>query len=392
MSGAASVPDAALERFKGTLVSALGVPFVDGNEVEILKNGVEIFPAMLDAIRSAERSVDFLTFVYWEGEIADTFAQALADAATRGARVRVLLDAIGAMRMERALIDSMEACGVDVVWFRPTSRWTAFRKASSRTHRKILICDETVGFTGGVGIGTEWEGDAQEPGSWRETHFRLTGPIVSTLGSAFLEDWLEAADELPEPPSPTPAHGSGSASIQLHRTRGGQEWSDRATLLWALLGAAESRVRISTPYFILDETTVTHFVAAAQRGVDVSVLVPGPHIDHRVAQVAGAAWYEDLLDAGVRLFEYQPTMIHQKVAVFDDAISSIGSANLNQRSRLQDHEVQLVVANRPFARALSKMLDEDFAKSEPVRPGTWRKRPLYRRVAETLTWPFRRQL
>lgn len=384
--------DAPMERFKGTLVSGLGIPFVDGNDLTILKNGVEIFPAMLDAIGAAERTVDFLTFVYWDGEIADTFARALGDAAQRGVRVRVLLDAIGAMRMSRALIGRMEECGVDVVWFRPPPRWTAPGKASSRTHRKILICDDEVAFTGGVGIGAEWEGNAEEPGSWRETHFRLRGPIVSSLGSAFLEDWLEASEDTPAPPPPAPTTGPGTASIQLLRSRGGLEWSDRATLLWLLLSAAEKRVRISTPYFVLDETTVEHFVSAAQRGVDVSVLVPGPHIDHRVAQVAGAAWYEELLEAGVRLYEYQPTMIHQKVAVYDDAVASIGSANLNQRSRLQDHEVQLIVADRPFAEALSRMLDDDFALAEPVRPGAWKRRPLHRRVAEALTRPFRRQL
>jgi len=374
------------------LVTGLGVPFVQGNHIESLRNGVEIFPRMLEAIASASESVDFLTFVYWGGDIAERFANALADAAARGLRVRVLLDGVGALPIEKALIDRIEGAGGRVAWFRPARKWTLPGTAMSRTHRKVMVCDGDVGFTGGVGIGEEWEGDASDPSSWRETHFRMTGPAVSGLEAAFLENWLEAAGhETVMPPSAIPPE-TGSMSVQVIRSRGGLDWSDRATLVWTLLGAARRSIRISTPYFVPSDLTTQQLVEAARRGVDVSILVPGPHIDQRVAQVAGSAHYRDLLDAGVQICEYQPTMIHQKVAVYDGSIVCIGSGNLNQRSRLQDHEIQLLVADRGFALQMDRMLDADFACAEPIHPGSWKKRSWIRRVGEVLTQPFTRQM
>lgn len=374
------------------LVRALGVPFVEGNRVEILRNGVEIFPGMLEAIAQATESVDFLTFVYWQGDVAQRFADALADAAERGLRVRVLLDGMGALPMEQKLIERIERAGGQVIWFRPVRKWTLPGKAISRTHRKVMVCDGDVGFTGGVGIGEEWEGDAADPSSWRETHFRVRGPAVLGLEAAFLENWLEATGDPTEPPSSSTLSDAGSMRVQVIRSRGGLDWSDRATLVWTLLGAARRSIRISTPYFVLDERTAQHFVDAAQRGVEVSILVPGPHIDHRVAQVAGSAHYEQLLDAGVRLYEYQPTMIHQKVAIYDGAIVCVGSGNLNQRSHFHDHEIQLLVADDDFASQIDQMLDEDFGNAEPIHPGMWKRRSWLRRVGEVLTRPFSRQM
>lgn len=385
-------PPESPKSLRDTLEATLGVPFESGNRVDILRNGSEIFPAMLEAIEAAKVSVDFLTFVYWGGDIAERFAEALAGASRRGVRVRVVLDGLGSLPMDRELVDRIEEAGGRVVWFRPISRWTVPWRASSRTHRKILVCDDRVGFTGGVGIGEEWEGDATDPTSWRETHFRMTGPSVRGLGAAFLENWLEAADDVGPPPAVDEVAPTGTLAVQVVRSRGGIDWSDRATLVWTLVGAARRSIRISTPYLVLNDTMAGHFLEAARRGVDVSMLVPGPHIDHRVAQVAGAAHYEALLEAGVRICEYQPTMIHQKIAVYDDEIVSVGSGNLNQRSQLQDHEVQLVVADGSFAARINDMLDEDFAQSRVLRPGDWKERGLLARAGEFLTRPFRRQL
>lgn len=377
---------------RSTLEASLGVPFVEGNEVDILRNGVEIFPAMITAIDDARESVDFLTFIYWGGDVAERFADALANAAKRGVRVRVVLDGLGSLPVDRSLLSRIEEAGGRVVWFRPVSRWTVPWRVSSRTHRKIMVCDGKVGFTGGVGIGEEWEGDAEGPGSWRETHFRLTGPAVMGLSAAFLENWLEAIDDRSEAPPDTNTAPTGTLPVQVIRSRGGIDWSDRATLVWTLVGAATRSIRISTPYLVLSDEMAEHLVAARQRGVDVSILVPGPHIDHRVAQVASVAHYETLLDAGVSICEYQPTMIHQKIAVYDDHIVSVGSGNLNQRSKLQDHEVQVVVADDSFARSINDLLDEDFSHAETVNAGDWAREHLLIRLGSALIRPFRRQM
>lgn len=384
---------ASLSDYRRALVSALGSPFFEGNRIEILRNGVEIFPSMLKAIREARTQVDFLTYVYWTGDVAVEFADALCDAAGRGLHVRVLLDGVGAYPIDRSLVEQMERAGVDVCWFRPVKRWKAFLDLTHRTHRKVLVCDHRVGFTGGVGIGAEWEGNARNPDEWRDTHFRIEGPAVQGLQAAFVGNWLECSPSGPVevPPSSTEAQ-SGKVPVQVTRSSAALSWSDMSTLRRTLLGLARSSIRISTPYFVPDEPTARFLVAAAARGVDVNILVPGEHIDHRVAKVAGEDLYEDLLDAGVRIWEYQPTMIHQKVTVVDDALVSIGSANLNHRSLYQDDEVQLIAADEGFAGEVNVMLSEDWKAASPVTPGQWKKRGRLQRLAEIVTRPFRRQM
>jgi cardiolipin synthase len=282
---------------------------------------------------------------------------------------------------------------VDLRWFRPPRRWVLPWTMSHRTHRKVLLCDGVVGFTGGVGVGEEWEGDARHPGEWRETHFRVQGPVLRGLEAAFVGNWLEVApeDEVVSRISDGPDAGEGTAAVQVVRSSAAIAWSDMATLLHTLLSLAQSRVRISTPYFVPDDPTVARMMAASRRGVSVELLVPGEHIDHRVAQVSGEDHYETLLDAGVRISEYVPTMIHQKITVVDSTLVAIGSGNLNQRSLHQDDEIQLVVDDPDFCRRIDEMLDEDWSRSEPVQPGQWKRRGWLQRVAETATRPFRNQ-
>ena len=376
-----------------TLSTALGSPFYPGNRIESLRNGVEIFPAMLEAIERAEESVDFLTYVYWSGKVAEQFGDTLSQAARRGLRVRVLLDGVGAFRIDRGLLSDMEQAGVRVHWFRPVSRWSRFWNITHRTHRKVLVCDNRVAFTGGVGIGQEWEGDARNPSEWRETHFRIRGPAVAGLKAAFLENWLEAVDgdgdlDMGEMPGP----GEGEANILAVRSTAAAKWSDLSTLFQFLFAGARESIRVSTPYFVPDEALTERVVEVARRGVEVELLLPGPHIDLRVSRVAASTFYEDLLDAGVRILEYQPTMIHQKVTVVDDGLVVLGSANMNQRSLLQDDEIQLVVDDPDFAAAMSSMLDEDVAASRLVSAGDWKERGWLHRCLEAVTLPFHRQM
>lgn len=380
-------PRAYRERFERTL----GVPFTGGNLIEPLLNGVGIFPPMLEAIRKAERSVDFLTFVYWTGEVAIDFANALSDAAARGVRVRVLLDAVGAGPMNEDLIGQMRDAGARVEWFRPVVRWRIWESAK-RTHRKVLICDGRVGFTGGVGIAEEWEGDASGPSEWRETHFRIVGPAVAGLEAAFLGNWMEVdpADAGRTFPSNT-EEGAGSSAVQVLRSTSSVGWTDLALAFHTLLSTAGERIRISTPYFVPDDFTAELLSDASCAGVSIEVLVPGPHNDSRVSLLAGENEFERLIEAGIEIRVYQPTMIHQKILTADGTVSMIGSGNFNFRSMRHDEEIQLVVVDPALTRRLDAMLDEDFRRGVPLDLSSWRRRGAVRRALEAGSGVVRRQ-
>jgi cardiolipin synthase len=376
--------------FRRTLEGVIGVPATEGNLIEVLRNGDQIFPAMLDAIGEARHTIDFLTFIYWAGEIATEFAVRLAAQAKAGVRVRVLLDALGARPMNPELIERMRAAGVQVQWFRPLARLHPSH-LNHRTHRKVMIVDEAVAFTGGVGIADEWQGDARNEQEWRDTHFRIRGPAVDGLRAAFLANWAETdlvlfeegVDRFPDQPKP------GRAVVQCVRGASETGWSDMSTLFRTLLQLAERRVRITTAYFSPDEELCDRICAAAGRGVDVQVLLPGPHADKRFVQLAGEAVYARLLDCGVRLWSFQPTMLHAKVMTVDGLVANIGSANLNTRSVALDEEINLVALDPGLVEILDGQFEEDLARARGIEPGRWRRRSLVQRAAEKLVAPIR---
>lgn len=378
------MPTAECQHYKETFEMTYGAPFFGGNRIEILKNGVEIFPAMLDDIRAARRSIKFLTFVYWTGDIAEKFAQALAERAKAGVDVKVLLDAFGARVMSKDLIALMEGAGVDLRWFRPLSNWRIWA-ADNRTHRKVLTIDGSVAFTGGVGIAEEWEGDARDETEWRDTHFRITGPAVHGLVASFLDNWTETgqsiADDLgqAQPLAPT-----GDADIMIVRSTAAIGWSDIATLMQTVVGLARSRLRIATPYFMPDSRTSSMLKSAADKGVAVEILIPGPFVDKRVSELAASDAFDALLSAGIKIWQYQPTMLHTKIITLDGRIACVGSANFNRRSMRKDDEVTLVVDHAETIAALDENFDQDLARSRLLDLGTWRKRGLARRSVEKL--------
>ena len=381
-----------VHRHRRVLEGLLGVPATEGNEITVLRNGVEIFPAMLEAIRSATETVDLLTYVYWTGDIADEFAKALCDRGHAGVRVRLLLDAVGAARMNRQLLTELEDAGCDVRWFRPPTTWKVW-ELDHRTHRKVLICDEEVAFTGGVGIAEEWEGDARDPSEWRETHLRVLGPAVDGLRAAFVNDWFETGaqlfddrDRFPEQPQP------GSSVVQVVRSPAQVGWSDLGTVYGALIMMAQQRLRITSAYFVPEQLFVDHLVGAARRGVQVEILVPGEHTDKRVVQVAGEANYEPLLEAGVSIHRYGPTMLHAKVITVDGAVACLGSGNFDPRSLRRNDEANMVVFDPEVVAVLDEHFDGDLEVSEPVRPGSWQRRSVRQRVSEIATRPFHREL
>ena len=375
------------------LEGIIRVAATEGNLVDVLVNGDQIFPAMLEAIGEAERTIDLLTFVYWRGGIGRTFGDALSEKARSGVRVRVLLDAWGCSSIDPGLVSEMEDAGVRVRWFRPLHRLQP-TKANHRTHRKVMIVDEATGFTGGVGIADEWCGDARNPDEWRDTHFRVRGPAVDGLRAAFLDNWLEtdpeifdaSIDRFPDQPQP------GGAVIQCVRSASEVGWSEVATLLLSLLQLAEDRIRITTAYFVPDDELVGNLAAASDRGVTVEILLPGPHIDKRFVQLAGEAVYDRLLEHGVRIWEYQPTMMHAKIMTVDGLVANVGSANFNARSTELDEEINLVALDPDLVALLDRQFDADLERSEEIEPGRWEDRSVVRRVLEGITKPLRKKM
>ena len=385
MNSTADPAEGAIRRHRRALEGLIGVPATEGNRIDILRNGDEIFPAVLDAIRSARATVDFLTFVYWEASIGEDFAEALASRARAGVRVRVLLDAVGSYTMNSALIDEMERAGCEVERFRPVTK-LRFWENNHRTHRKVVICDEQVAFTGGVGIADEWRGSAGSPSEWRDTHFRVQGPAVDGLRAAFLQNWAEtdrqlfdeAVDRFPEQPQ------DGTSIVQVVRGESVANWSDITTVVRSLLCLARERVRITTAYFVPDERTSAMLCQAAQRGVDVEILLPGPHIDKRFVQLAGEAQFAGLLDAGVKLWSYQPSMLHAKTMTVDGVVANIGSANFDARSLVLDDEVNLVVFDPAVVAELDQDFDGDVTRSERIDPKRWEDRSPFQRAKEAV--------
>ena len=362
------------------LEQAIGVPFVDGNTIEELQNGIEIFPAMLNAIEQARHRIDFATFVYWQGDIAERFANSMAQRASEGVCVHVLLDAFGAKRINPTLIDRMEQSGVDVRWFRPLATWRLWR-SDKRMHRKLLICDDSNGFTGGVGIAQEWEGNARSPAEWRDTHVRIQGPALSVLRSAFLDNWNEAGDWSFEPYVGRSQH-SGDVPIQVVRASTTIGWTNVATLLRSLVALSTETLYVTTAYFNPDDRLVELLIEAASRGVDVRILTPGRYSDSRLSQLAGHDKVERLVNANVKIWLYNHTMLHAKIVTVDSHIACVGSANFNHRSLSKDEECCIVALSDSFSKSLDQSFFADCERAEPVDRDRWSQRSFWMRLAE----------
>jgi cardiolipin synthase len=351
---------------RNALESTVGAIFQSGHRVTVLRNGDEIFPAMLEAIGRAEHTIDFVTFVYWQGEIARRFADALAERSLGGVRVRVVLDALGSAPMKRSLIRKMSGAGIAVERFRPTARWK-FWEADHRTHRKILVVDNEVAFTGGVGIASEWEGDARGPSEWRDSHFRIEGPMVLALKAAFLTDWRDTGHsiDLSDARIERPAE-AGDTDVALLDGSAQIGFNDAERALETVAAAAEHRIIMQTPYFNPTEALLELLRSSLARGVELDLLVPGPHIDKRISEVMAVDMYRPLLEMGGRVWRYQPTMMHAKVVLVDGVLSIVGSMNLNRRSVHKDEEAAVAVLDPDVTATLERHFVEDVAESEPA--------------------------
>jgi cardiolipin synthase len=348
------------------LAAHLDVPLVEGNRIELLVNGDEIFPAMLSAIEEAEQSINFLSYIYWEGDIAVRFADALSAASRRGVDVRVVLDAAGAHRMDPALVARMENAGCVVAWFNPV-RWYSLSRFNHRTHRKVMVVDGRVGFTGGVGIADEWTGDAQDADHWRDDHFRLDGPVVRYLQGAFVENWRQATGEVLGGPKVFPEiEPAGDTRMAVINTGPAGATSEIGFSYWLMFHGARERIDVATPYFVPDPDLELGLMEAARRGLAVRLLVPNDYQDSRLVRYASQTWYRELLEAGVRVYEYQPTMMHVKAVSVDREWAIVGSANFDSRSFEINFEIAVAVFDEPFVAKLDASFEEDLLRAREI--------------------------
>ncbi|MGW3799937.1 phospholipase D-like domain-containing protein [Streptomyces clavifer] len=379
-------------RLRRRLERLIGIAATEGNALVPLRNGDAIFAAMLGAIRDAEHTVDMMTFVYWRGDIARDFAEALSERARSGVRVRLLLDGFGSRLIEKDQLAMMEEAGVAVAWFRKPLYLSPL-KQNHRCHRKVLVTDEETAFTGGVGIAEEWCGDARDEREWRDTHVQLRGPAVDGLAAAFAQNWAECHDELfTDRDRFVDLQPEGDAIVQVVRGSASFGWQDMQTLLRVVLESAEERVRLTTAYFAPDTYFIELLCATAARGVSVEILLPGPHTDKRVCQLAGQHHYEELIACGVKIYQYQPTMMHTKALTVDRVASLIGSTNFNRRSLDHDEEVMLAVLDQDFTAVLDGHFEDDVTKSVLIEEGRWKRRSPVQRVREAAVLPIRRWL
>ena len=362
-------------QFQRTLGVLLGPVILPGNRFEVLLNGDQIFPPMLDAIRHAQKTITFETYIYWSGRIGREFADALAERARAGVKVHVLLDWVGSVKMDERLIKIMEDAGVEVRRYH-APHWYTIDKLNNRTHRKLLIVDGVVGFTGGVGIGDEWAGHAQDPDHWRDTHFKGEGPVVAQMQAVFNDNWTKATGNVLHGEAyfpPLRPAGDARGQVFASSPSGGSESMQLMYLL--IINAAVRSIELSSAYFLPDDLARDTIVAAVRRGVRVRVITPGRFTDAALARRASRAMWGDLLRAGAEIYEYEPTMYHCKVLVADDLLVSAGSTNFDDRSfRLNDEE-SLNVYDAAFARQQVQVFEQDLARSHRVTLAEWEARP-----------------
>lgn len=379
------------DQFKISMAALFGSNAIGGNKVETLINGNQIFPSMLQAIRGAKNTITFETYIYWRGDIADQFADVLSQKARDGVSVKVLLDWVGSLPMEETLIARMQSAGVEVVRFRPV-KWSTLDRINNRTHRKLLIVDGRIGFTGGVGIGDEWNGDARTAAEWRDTHYRLEGPAVSELQAAFAQHWIEATGELLMGDRFFPAikpEGEQDGQVVVSSTH---ERNVMHLMLMTALAAAEKNIRIGTPYFVPDAITRQQLLEARKRGVDIAIIVPGDRTDARLVQKASRHFWGELLEAGIKIYEFEPTMYHCKLVVVDEVWTSVGSTNIDERALRLNDEANINFYQPGFAREQIQIFETDLKRSRPYTMAQWRERPAGERLSDWLASLLRSQI
>jgi cardiolipin synthase len=378
--------------FLHVLQSTCQASLHDGNRVEVLADGDAFYPAMIEAIGAARRSVNLECYIFEPGRVADRFIDALCDRARDGVVVTLVVDAIGSSALSGAPLARLERAGCRVERYQPI-RWYRLARLNNRTHRELLVVDGRVAFVGGAGVADWWRyAEGARRGAWRDTMARIEGPVVAALQGVFVENWLECCGEILTGQAYFPAlEKAGDITAFVVKSSP----SDRATVsrvaFQLLIEGATREVRLSTPYFLPDRTLRAALVATARRGVCVRVIVPGPPTDQRWVRLASRRLYGELLAGGVRLFEYEPSMTHVKALIVDDDWAVIGTTNVDNRSFEHNDEINVVLLDRSGTRRLREDFERDLARSREVTLEDWKRRPVLERLVGRTAWILERQ-
>jgi cardiolipin synthase A/B len=368
--------------FVATVAGASGSPFLGGNQLELLNNGDAFYPAMLAAIKGAERSITIEAYIYWAGEIGGVFAEALAERAKAGCPVKILLDAIGSAAIGPEILDALEAGGCQVAWYNPI-RWYTLGRFNNRTHRKSLIVDGQVAFTGGAGIADHWRGNARGPDEWRDMQIRLEGPAVVPLQTGFAHNWQQTTGELISGDAYYPIVGErGPLAVQTLLSSPETGGSSVRTMYYLSIVCARESIYIANPYFIPDPVAIEILIEAKQRGVDVRIMVSGIRNDNWVARHNSVRLFGSLLAAGIEIHEFNRTMLHHKTMVVDRRWVTLGTANFDNRSFAHNEESNVCVFDEGLAEELHAVFLDDLSGCQRVAFDRWRRRGLPARAQE----------
>ena len=377
--------------FAATITAYTGAAVVPGNQVDVLLNGDEIFPAKLAAIRAARRTINYAQYVFEDGEPSEDLARAFAERCRAGLRVHVLLDGFGALLMPPELRALMVDAGCRVETYRPLNPLSIDR-VNYRNHRRILVVDGEVGVTGGAGTSGKWSGNGRQTGHWRDTDVRVEGPVVAELQAAFAENWLEATGVALGGEEYFPRIRSrGEVAAQAVRSSPAGGSAAMYTMYLLAMASARRSISITNPYFLPEARMVETLVQAAHRGVRIVLLIPGV-IDNKIVRQASRAELGRLLEAGVEVHEYQAAMLHAKTMVIDGIWATVGSTNLDPRSFGLNEELNLVVYDAAVAQRLEDVLRQDLAHARRITYEQWRRRGVVDRILELFSSPFRGQL
>jgi cardiolipin synthase len=378
--------------FVSSFAGATGVPLVDGNSIRILNNGDEFFPSMLEAIAGARHSITMEVFIYWAGDIGERFARELSKKARHGVKVKILLDAVGCTYISKEILRLLSEGGCQVDWYNPV-RWTTIGRINYRTHRKSLVIDGRVAFTGGAGIADHWMGHAQSSKHWRDIQVRIEGPAAVPLQTGFAQNWLNTTGELISGPEYFPnCEPAGPYAVQtiLSSPEGGS--SSVRILHYLAIVCARRRIFLANPYFIPDETGRDILIDAKRRGVDVKIMLAGKHNDTMLGRYGSMHLYGKFLEAGIEIYEYERTMMHQKMMVIDSLWATIGTTNFDNRSFALNEESNICLYDRRVAAEMEELFLHDLKECKRIELDAWRNRGLLAKVQGTLALMMKEQI
>lgn len=383
---------AAEPAFQDSMGALLGPGFIKGNRVETLINGVEVFPAMIEAIRRAQHSITMETYIWSSGVVNDQFVEALSERARQGVKVHALADGFGTLNLEKSEMRRMKDAGIEFVFYEREHWYRAKLNFNHHTHRKLLIVDGRVGFTGGVCIDDAWYGDANSMKEWRDTQFRVEGPVVKQMQAIFATNWLQTTGRLLQGPDYFPGDERRGDTFVQSWESGPGEGAEHARMAFLLaIAAARNSIRISHAYFVPDDLAIEMLVVARERGVDIEVIVPLKN-DSAIGRGAARSRWGKLLAAGVKFYQYEPALYHCKVMIVDDVFVTAGSVNFDNRSFRLNDESNINVLDREFAGEQLRIFAEDKADSRPLTLEAFRARPWWVKLSDHTCGLVRSQL